>query len=50
MRIVGRAPGAIEDHTEAAFALAGVNAALLLTHQGDLDADLPQIGLNNFGH
>ncbi len=50
MRIVGRAPGAIEDHAEAAFALARVNAAFLLAHQGDLHADLPQIGLNNFGH
>lgn len=50
MRIVGRAPGAIEDHAEAAFALARVNAAFLLAHQGDLYADLPQIGLNNFGH
>ena len=50
MRIVGRAPGAIEDHAEAAFALARVNAAFLLAHRGDLHADLPQIGLNNFGH
>ncbi len=45
-----RRPCAIEDHAEAAFALARVNAAFLLAHRGDLHADLPQIGLNNFGH
>lgn len=39
----------MKDHAEAAFALARVNAAFLLAH-GDLHADLPQIGLNNFGH